>query len=262
MAATGNEGRTSLSYPAKLNGVVAVGAIDESLEIWEDSNTGTGVTLAAPGVNIVEADSTEASGYAEGTGTSDAAAYVSATAALIRAKYPNLTAGQVINRLIKSATFLNHDVKKAPDEEYGYGIIRPYMALTMDIPKGPKQGPLAQLSPSTSKNSGASSDDNESTIQAKKKKKSSSGSILLIAGIAAGVVVIGVLFAVLRNRRNGGGPGSGGGTSSTGAGYLPQPPTGHQQYPNSAANQGYGTPPGQSAQHPNPYPKQHPHQGQ
>lgn len=265
VSGTGNDGSASLEYPAKLPGVVAVGAVDESLKIWENSNYGPGVTLTAPGVNIVRADTSQSSGYAEGTGVSDATAYVSATAALVRAKYPDLTAGQVINRLIKSATFLDRDVKKVPDEEYGYGLIRPYSALTMDIPKGPKEGPLAQSSPSTSTNSGAASGDSDSPNQAKEEEKSSSGSVFLIAGIAAVVIVIAVLFAVIRarrNGRNGGGPGPGGGIPPQGTGYPPQPPTGHQAYPNSAPNQGYPTPPGQSAQHPNPYAQQPPHQGQ
>ncbi|MGW5471979.1 type VII secretion-associated serine protease mycosin [Streptomyces chartreusis] len=265
VAGTGNDGAAGLVYPAKLPGVVAVGAVDESLRIWSNSNFGEGVTLTAPGVNIIRADTSHSNGYAEAEGTSDATAYVSATAALVRAKYPDLTAGQVINRLIKSATMLDQDVKKTPDDEYGYGIIRPYAALTMEIPKGPKQGPLAQASPSTSTNSGAASGDSDSTNQAaKKKKKSSSGSIRLIAGIAGAVVVIGILFVVLRSRRNGGsgGPGSGGGTPAQGAGYPPQPPTDYQQYPNTAPNQGYPTPPGQSPHHPNPYAQQPPNQGQ
>lgn len=264
VSGTGNDGIEGLEYPAKLPGVVAVGAIDESLKVWKDSNYGPGVTLAAPGANIARADTSHSNGYAEGSGVSDATAYVSAAAALVRAKYPDLTAGQVINRLIKSATFLDEDVKKVPDEQYGYGIIRPYAALTNDIPKGSKQGPLAQAPPSTSTNSGAA-DDNDSTSQAaKKKKKSSSGSTLLIAGIAAAVVVIGIAFAVIRSRRNGGsgGPGSGGGTPPHGAGYPPQPSTGYQQYPNTAPNQGYPTPPGQSPQQPNPYTQQPPQQGQ
>jgi type VII secretion-associated serine protease mycosin len=264
VAGVGNDGNAGIEYPAKLPGVVAVGAIDESLNLWSGSNFGDGVTLTAPGVNLPRADTNHSNGYSSGTGTSDATAYVSATAALIRAKYPDLTAGQVINRLIKSATFLNHDVKKVPDEKYGYGIIRPYAALTRDIPKGSKQGPLAQSSPSTSTNSGAASDDSNSVSKAKKKKKSSSGKIFLFAGIAGVVVVIAILFAVFRNRRNGGngGPGSGGGTPPHGTGYPPQPPTGYQQYPNTAPNQGYPTPPGQSPQYPNPYAQQPPHQGQ
>ncbi|MFC9315376.1 S8 family serine peptidase [Streptomyces nigra] len=79
--------------------------------------------------------------YGRATGTSDSTAFVSATAALVRAKYPELSAGQVINRLIKSASFAHHKGLKAPDEEYGYGIVRPYSALTMDIPAGPKANP-------------------------------------------------------------------------------------------------------------------------
>ncbi|MER6424230.1 type VII secretion-associated serine protease mycosin [Streptomyces sp. NPDC001137] len=263
VAGTGNDGIAELSYPAKLPGVVAVGAVDESLNVWDGSNYGKGVTLTAPGVNIIEADPSQPSGYSKGTGTSDATAYVSATAALIRAKYPNLTAGQVINRLIKSATFLKHDVKKTPDEQYGYGIIRPYMALTMNIPKGSKEGPLAQAPPSTSTESSPASAGNDSTNQAKEKNNSSSGNILLIVGIAAAAVVIGIVFAVIRSRRNrgSGGPGSGpgGGTPPHGTGYPPQPPTGYQQYPNTPPTP---TPPGQSPQHPNPYAQQPPHQGQ
>ncbi|MEU6370726.1 type VII secretion-associated serine protease mycosin [Streptomyces sp. NPDC046931] len=253
VAGTGNDGIAQLPYPAKLPGVVAVGAVDQSLKVWENSNYGTGVTLTAPGVNIVEADPSESSGYSAGTGTSDATAYVSATAALIRAKYPNLTAGQVINRLIKSATFLNHDVKKAPDEEYGYGIIRPYKALTMDIPAGPKEGPLAQGSSSTSTNSGTASKGSDSANQASNKKSSSSGSVFLTAGIAAVVVIAAVAFALIRSRRNSrsNGSGSGGGIPPQGTGYPPQHPT----YP--PAQQPY-----QSQQHPSAYTQQPPQQGQ
>ncbi|MGN9761249.1 S8 family serine peptidase [Streptomyces sp. SD31] len=262
VASTGNDAGT-VNYPAALPGVVAAAAVDKSLNPWSKSNTGN-VIVAAPGVEVAQADPTTRSGYSVADGTSGSSAYVSAIVALLRSKYPDLTAGQIINRLIKSASFLNNKGRTAPDRELGYGIARPGTALTMDIPKGPKQGPLAQSTPSTSTNSGAASDDNDSTSLAKKKKKSSSGSILLIAGIAAAVVVIGIAIAVIRSRRNGGngGPGSGGGTPPAGTGYPPQPPTGYQQYPNTAPNQGYPTSPGQSPQHPNPYAQQPPHQGQ
>jgi subtilisin family serine protease len=260
VASTGNDAGT-VNYPAALPGVVAVTAVDKGLNFWSKSNTGN-VTVAAPGVDVAQADPTTRSGYAVADGTSGSTAYVSAIVALLRSKYPDLTAGQIINRLVKSASFLNNKGKTAPDKELGYGIARPGSALTMDIPKGSKEGPLAQASPSTSTNSGAASDDG--TSLAKKKKNSSSGSILLIAGIAAGVVVIAVLLVVIRSRRNGGsgGPGSGGGNPPYGTGYPPQPPTGYQPYPNTAPNQGYPTPPGQSPQHPNPYAQQPPHQGQ
>jgi len=216
-------------------------------------------------VDLAQADPTTKSGYSVASGTSGSAAYVSAIVALLRSKYPDLTAGQIINRLVKSASFLNNTGKTAPDKELGYGIARPGSALTMDIPKGPKEGPLAQASPSTSTQSGSASG-NESTSQAaKKKSKSSSGGILLIAGIAGAVIVIGILFAVIRSRRNrgNGGPGPGGGAPPYGTGYPPQPPTGYQQpYPNTPPNQGHPTPPGQAPQQPNPYAQQPPYQGQ
>ncbi|MGW1257447.1 S8 family serine peptidase [Streptomyces sp. NPDC002513] len=263
VAATGNDAGT-VSYPAALPGVVAVSAVDKDLNFWSDSNTGT-VTVAAPGVETVQADPTSRSGYVVASGTSGSAAYVSAIVALLRSKYPDLSAGQVINRLVKSASFLNNEGRKAPDKELGYGIARPGSALTMNIPAGPKEGPLGQPSPSNSADSGSKGSD--STDQAGKKKGSSSGGVFLIAGIAAVVLVIAVAFAVIRRRRNGrgNGPGSGGGMPSQGSGYPPQhptyPPT-QQPYPNAAPQQGYGTPPGQSPQHPNPYTQQPPYGGQ
>jgi type VII secretion-associated serine protease mycosin len=258
VASAGNEG-SAVDEPAALPGVVAVGAVDKDANLWEDSNTGKGLVLTAPGVDIVGVNPTKSNGYGVASGTSEAAAFVSGAAALVRAKFPDLTAGQVINRLIKSATFAHHKGLKAPDEEYGYGIIRPYSALTMDIPAGPKKNPLGQISSSNSTSGEASKGTGTSTEA--KKKKSSSSNILVIAGGVAAVVVIGaIVIVVIRSRRNGGngGPGSGGGVSSQGSGYPPA----QQPYPNSAPAQGYPAPPGQSPQHPNPYTQQPPRQGQ
>ncbi|MGW3139396.1 type VII secretion-associated serine protease mycosin [Streptomyces sp. NPDC001139] len=264
VAAAGNDAGT-VNYPAALPGVVAVSAVDQNLAPWSKSNTGN-VTVAAPGVEVAQADPTTKSGYAVADGTSGSTAYVSAIVALLRSKYPDLSAGQIINRLVKSASFLSNTGKKAPDKELGYGIARPGSALTMDIPKGPKEGPLAQASPSTSTQSGSASGNDNPSQAAKKKDKSSSSGLLLIAGIAAAVIVLGIVFAVIRSRRNrgGGGPGSGpgGGMPPHGANYPPQPPTGYQPYPNTPPNQGYPAPPGQSPQHPNPYAQQPPQQGQ
>ncbi|MEU6578341.1 S8 family serine peptidase [Streptomyces sp. NPDC046805] len=248
VAGTGNDSGT-VSYPAALPGVVSVSAVDKGLNFWDLSNTGK-VTVAAPGVGTPQANPTTRSGYAVADGTSGSTAYVSAIVALLRSKFPDLTAGQIINRLVKSASFLNNEGKKAPDKELGYGIARPGSALTMNIPAGPEQGPLAQA-PSTSTNSGTAA---KGTNQAEK-KSSSSGIIFLIAGITAVVVIGGILFAVFRSRRNGaqGGPGSG--VPPQGTGYPPQHPTyppAQQPHPNSTPNQTY----------PNPYSQQHPHQGQ
>ncbi|MGV9566446.1 type VII secretion-associated serine protease mycosin [Streptomyces sp. NPDC003480] len=260
VAGSGNDGSSAVSEPAALPGVVSVGAVDKHANLWEKSNTGKGLVLTAPGVDIVGANPTMSNGYGEGSGTSDATAFVSAAAALVRAKYPELSAGQVINRLIKSATFANHKGLKAPDEEYGYGIVRPYSALTMNIPAGPKGNPLGQLDASSSTSADGSK--GTSTSSPTEKKNSSSGAILFVVGGIAVVVVIGAIaLVVMRNRRKGGdgGPGSGGGgVSSHGTGY----PNAQQSYPNAAPNQGYPAPPGQFPQQPNPYTQQPPRQGE
>ncbi|MEY9875876.1 subtilisin family serine protease [Streptacidiphilus sp. MAP12-33] len=142
VASSGNDGAAELAWPAAYPGVVSVGAVDADGKVWDQSNYGPGLTLTAPGVNIVAAGANSDSEYRLSDGTSDAAAYVSAEAALVRAEYPRLTAGQVVNRMIKSAV---NPTGKVHDDHYGYGIIRPDAALTFDIPAGPPGGPLGQV---------------------------------------------------------------------------------------------------------------------
>ncbi|WP_349017414.1 type VII secretion-associated serine protease mycosin [Streptomyces cavernicola] len=253
VAGVGNDGGT-VHYPAALPGVVAVTAVDKNLKPWSNANTGKGVTLAAPGVDITSARTKTRSGYSIVSGTSDATAYVSAIAALLRSKFPDLTAGQIINRMVKSADYLGN----APDKEtLGYGIARPGTAMRMDIPKGPKEGPLAKAPSGTeSKGAPAEGDDSSSKESAGKKKKSSSSSGLLI-GVGIGVavlIVVGVIFAVLRSRgnRGNGGPGNGGPGGPGGPSGYP----GQQQYPNAAPGQAYPAPPGQAPQQGGPYGQQ------
>ena len=261
VAAAGNTGSVAVEEPAALPGVVSVGAVDKEANRWNGSNSGKGITLMAPGVQVLSADNTESQGYSLSDGTSDATAFVSATAALVRAKYPNLTAGQVVNRLIRSASFLGHNGLKAPDEEYGYGIIRPRQAVTMDIPAGPKTNPLGQLKSSTS-TSTESSKATDTSTSAKEKKSASNGILIIVGGIAAVVMVGAIALVVIRNRRNRGSGGPGFGTPPQGTGYPPQTSTGYQSYPNTPPSQGYPMPPGQFPQPPNPYVEQPPYQGQ
>ncbi|MFF5254391.1 S8 family serine peptidase [Streptomyces leeuwenhoekii] len=155
---SGNDGRSEKCYPAASPGALAVGAVTSDGTIWQDSNFGSHVTLVAPGAKIVAAAGS-GNTYRMGTGTSDAAAYVSAAAALLRAKFPDLTAGQIANRLVKTAVLPGSaKTLSLPDEKYGYGSIRPLAALTEDIPAGSAYGPLkvpehegASAAPSTGK---------------------------------------------------------------------------------------------------------------
>lgn len=69
-------------------------------------------------------------------GTSFSAAYVSGVAALVRAKYPQLTAHQVINRIMQTA----HNPPAGVDNRVGYGLVDPVAALTFNVPAGRPAG--------------------------------------------------------------------------------------------------------------------------
>ncbi len=130
VAAAGNSPEdTGVTYPASEDGVIAVGGIDRNGNHATISVTGTGIDLTAPAVDIY---STSYGGkYSKGTGTSSATAIVAGAAALVRSKYPDLPASEVVHRLTATA------VDKGPpgrDDEYGYGVVDLVAALTADVP--------------------------------------------------------------------------------------------------------------------------------
>ncbi|MGX1241432.1 type VII secretion-associated serine protease mycosin [Streptomyces pseudovenezuelae] len=103
VAGAGNDGLgPNLPFPANASGVVAVGGVDKAGEFWSNSNYGPEVMLTAPATRIVTAGA-PGNRLRIGDGTSDSTAFVSAAAALLRSKFPDLTAGQVANRLVKTA---------------------------------------------------------------------------------------------------------------------------------------------------------------
>ncbi|MGC5018536.1 type VII secretion-associated serine protease mycosin [Micromonospora sp. DT47] len=118
-----------VGYPARREGVIAVAGVDRNGEHASISVTGPEVDVAAPAVDIY---STSNDGkYSKGTGTSGATAIVAGAAALIRSKYPNLSASEVAHRLTATA------IDKGPpgqDDQYGYGVIDLVAALTADVP--------------------------------------------------------------------------------------------------------------------------------
>lgn len=86
--------------------VLPVAAVDENLKLASFSNFGSAVPIAAPGVNIRSSVWSARSTSAEATysGTSMAAPHVSGVALLLRNQFPKLTAMQIKDILIKSAT--------------------------------------------------------------------------------------------------------------------------------------------------------------
>ncbi|TJZ76210.1 S8 family peptidase [Chitiniphilus eburneus] len=80
VAASGNSGKEERYFPAAHPGVIAVGAVDQSLKPCGFSTRGAHVALSAPGRDIWTAG---LSGYQRATGTSFAAPFVSAVCALL-----------------------------------------------------------------------------------------------------------------------------------------------------------------------------------
>lgn len=100
VAAAGNNGSCSASYPGALAGVISVASTDNpGTSLSSFSQRGSKVDIAAPGRNILSTVKTAANAYNEMTGTSMATPYVAAAAALLKAKCPAYTPAQVEARL-------------------------------------------------------------------------------------------------------------------------------------------------------------------
>jgi subtilisin family serine protease len=85
--------------------------------------------------------------YTPGNGTSGATAIVAGVVALVRAKYPNLSATEVVHRL--TATAIDKG-QPGRDPVFGFGIVNPVGALTADVPPLPTPSATAAASPSAS----------------------------------------------------------------------------------------------------------------
>ncbi len=132
--------------------VLSVGAVDNTGAPISKSLTGPWVAAAAPGIGIIGL-SPDTSGPVNAYppakpgeknmpfwGTSFSAAYVSGVAALVRAKYPDLSAHQVINRILQTA----HNPPRGVDNQVGYGVVDPVAALTFNVPPGERLAPGVQ----------------------------------------------------------------------------------------------------------------------
>ena len=131
--------------------VLSVGAVDTTGAPINKSLAGPWVGVAAPGVDIVGLSPQNAgavNAYPPARpgdpavpfwGSSFAAAYVSGVAALVRAKYPELSAHQVINRILQTS----HNPAGGVDNQVGYGVVDPVAALTFTVAPGDRVAPGA-----------------------------------------------------------------------------------------------------------------------
>src|SRR5204862_5533141 len=101
VAAVGNDGSSTVNFPAGDKGVMGVGSTGIGDLPSTFSNTGPDVFLAAPGENILSTDTN--GGYSSVSGTSASAAAVAGAAALMMANSPMASNGVIVNRLAESA---------------------------------------------------------------------------------------------------------------------------------------------------------------
>ncbi|MEU6642743.1 type VII secretion-associated serine protease mycosin [Saccharomonospora sp. NPDC046836] len=136
VAAVGNaqEGTTPgpPTYPAGYDGVLGVGAVDMTGARLPSSQIGPQVDIVAPGGGVLAA--ARVGGHQYHDGTSFAAPFVAATAALVRSVWPELSAEQVVERILATATPAPGGRDSAA---YGAGLVNPYRAVTDGLVDAP-----------------------------------------------------------------------------------------------------------------------------
>jgi subtilisin family serine protease len=130
VAAAGNTpADVRVGFPAAYDGVLAVGGTGKDGSYSPAAVTGPEIRIAAPCDHISSARNNQQ--WRLSTGTSNSTALVAGAAALVRARYPSLSARDVINRLTSTA------IDKGPhgrDSETGFGLVNIPAALTANVP--------------------------------------------------------------------------------------------------------------------------------
>ncbi|WP_439080937.1 type VII secretion-associated serine protease mycosin [Streptomyces sp. WL006] len=245
-AGVGNSGdvKNELQYPAATPGVIGVAGVDRNAKPYKSSQWGPQVDLAAPAVDIVSTCPNDRQ-VCKASGTSNASALASASAALLWSQHPDWTNYQVLRVLLQTAS--GNDKGLSRDDVVGYGVVRPRIALTEPGDPGPAdEYPLPDLggkaaesaSPEASEPAKGSA---EPTAAAAAAGEGGEGGGVPTVGIAVGVgaaVLLGGAAAVwaVRRRRSDAAP----------TGVTPAPPYGGQSpYPPSTVpppHQGYAHP--------------------
>nr|BFE67824.1 hypothetical protein GCM10020092_011250 [Actinoplanes digitatis] len=182
---------SALQRRAFLESIVAVGAIDRSGKKAAVSVSGAALDLMAPGEDIESTGRND--GYRSGTGTSDAAAIVSGAAALLRSKYPDMTAEEVVARLESTAIDKG---KPGVDADYGHGILDLVAALSDSAAPSASASPSTAPTPTRSASAAASS----------ATEPAGSTTPFIVGGVAVVVVLGGLIAFLLARRRPGASP--------------------------------------------------------
>jgi hypothetical protein len=135
VAAMGNEKLkgNATSYPAAVDGVIAVGASDEADRVADFSCTGPHISLLAPGVSVLSTvpryrvSLTDTRDYDAWPGTSMATPHVAATVALLLARRPAATVAGLRRALTRSADKVPG--QRGFDHTHGHGRLNVRRAL-------------------------------------------------------------------------------------------------------------------------------------
>ena len=123
VAAAGNNGSATMTYPGNYQDVISVAALDPNNNRSSYSNYGPNLYISAPGDGIY---STLPGGYGYKSGTSMATPHVAGVVTLLLARYPGITRAQLLARLQQGALDLG---AAGRDDNFGWGLARAREAM-------------------------------------------------------------------------------------------------------------------------------------
>lgn len=129
VAGAGNDSCETLFYPASYDGVMKIGAINESGVIANFSTRGKDIDFAAPGVNIYTA--TTGSRYKSVSGTSFSSPIVAGLAATLLSCDPELSSEDIYEIFVENSISVQ---ETDADIKYGNGIINAPAYINPDKP--------------------------------------------------------------------------------------------------------------------------------
>lgn len=258
VAGAGNSGNADnvSNSPANCRGVLSVGAVNDELKPWDNTQRHDYVDVAAPGVDDAAIDENDTFGIS--SGTSDATALTSGAIALVWSAHPDESNREIVARMMsvlrtapgQDATPGQKDPELGP--AIGYGVLVPADVLDIDVPDDAPNPVFEELdaaqptapagdAPPAGDTDNAASDDGGS----------STALIVGLAAVGVAIVLIVILIAVIWKGRRRTPPVTFG---APGAGPPPGPYQNGPYQSGQPYQDQYGPPPEQAQYRPGGFP--------